>query len=702
MFNPTFYFFADTAEGAYGQWFELGQQLRSGHWPLMNPDAWMAGNYVAEGQWGLWNPVVLLIGLLVSLGGSAVLVSSVVKLVFLSIGAVGFHMWARHLGAPVSWAALAGFTAALAGDTIFQDAASWVTNLMVWAWFGWAAWGLQRFATRQGSVLWPIAATYLVITVGYAQGTLMLILLYVVLLLDAGLRRRWDEALRLFSVGVVSGLVALAVFLPGLLTSGVTERTDEIRNDGFMVLSLSGLATAATPASRGHLPGWWGNYAHVPFLYIAWFLPLAALVPGTVWRAHRRSLFALGVFATLVLAWSMGPSEIGPLRFPVRSLPWLASSVVLGLVVLLAATAREAAPRRGSRLGVALALMAFSAWVNIAAVPEATDRTLKFGLVTTAAVVGAWWLLGYAEARARTFLLPWLMVAMGVFLAVAQFRAFAPALQSRSDVPVEAATYIDATPPGYGDGIVVGDPLALGEDLWAETAFGNAWYLVDDVRVQNLYTPIGFEAYSQDLCFSYDGRTCPQLVERLFDVDRATGVRLVDLLSIDVVQVLASDEHPARTLASLPVPTGWSRAEASNQSVTWVRDGSTGSAGGVVHVSSGVEVIGYASEPNGVTVHLGAVPADGGQVVFSRLAWPGYTATGATLGQPLRGYLLTIDIPAEAAHTAVSVTFQPPGWTVARGAMLVAGVLTIILLVAEVRAARGARKGRPGHGIVPG
>lgn len=688
LFNPTFYFLADTAEGAYGQWFELGQQVRAGHWPLMNPDAWMAGNYVAEGQWGLWNPLVLLIGVLVSFGGNAVVVSTGVKLVFLAIGAVGFHLWARHLGAPVGWAVLAGFTAALAGQTIFQDAASWVTNLMVWAWFGWSAWALQRFSTRQGSVFWPIATTYLMITVGYAQGTLMLILLYAALLGDAAVRRHWDKALRLFSVGVVSGLFALAVFLPGLLTSSVTERTDEILNNGFMVLSLSGLATAATPASRGHLPGWWGDYAHVPFLYIAWFLPLVALVPSSVWRAHRRTLSALGVFAALVLVWSMGPSEIGPLRFPARSLPWLASSVVAGLIVLLAAAAREAVPRRGSRLWLALSFMAFSAWVNIAAVPEAADRTYKFGLVTAVAIVGAWWLLGHADARVRTRLLPWLMVAVGVFLAVAQFRAFAPQLQSRSDVPVEVDSYLEATPPGAGDGIIVGDPLSLGSDLWDETAFGNAWYLVDDVRVQNLYTPVGFEAYSQDLCLAYDGRTCPQLVERLFAEDRTTGLMLVDLLSLDVVQVLASKEHPAGTLGSLPVPTGWSRAEVTDQAVTWVRDGSTGTAGGVVYASPGVEVTGYVSRPDEVTVQLGAVPAGGGQVAFSRLAWPGYEASGAQLADPLRGYLVVLDVPASAAGGSVALTFRPPGWMAVMAAMGAAVLLTVGFLVLEVRAKR--------------
>ena len=45
-----FYYFDDTAGGAFGQWWELGQQLRRGRWPILSLDSGYAGNYLVEGH----------------------------------------------------------------------------------------------------------------------------------------------------------------------------------------------------------------------------------------------------------------------------------------------------------------------------------------------------------------------------------------------------------------------------------------------------------------------------------------------------------------------------------------------------------------------------------------------------------------------------------------------------------------------------
>jgi hypothetical protein len=56
------------------------------------------------------------------------------------------------------------------------------------------------------------------------------------------------------------------------------------------------------------------------------------------------------------------------------------------------------------------------------------------------------------------------------------------------------------------------------------------------------------------------------------------------------------------------------------------------------------------------------VPASGGRVVLAALAWPGFGSDVGHLATPVDGYLLTVDVPADAAGRTVTVRYSPPGW----------------------------------------
>ena len=702
--NPSFYFYADTPEGAYGQWYELGEKLLEGQWPLLSPSAWMAGNYVAEGQWGLWNPLVLLTALLVHACPDAILASTLVKLAFLAIAAVGIHLLTRDLGASPRWALVAAVTAPLAGFTLFMDATSWVTNLMVWALFPWTLWGIRRYAEGRGLLLWPALAGYLLVTIGYVQGTLMLILLYIALLGVAVVRRRWRIAGRTFLIGVVHGLVTIAVYLPGLLTSEVTRRTDTVRNDGFMVLTLSGLATGTTPFSLGDLSGWWGRFTDLPLLYIAWFLPLVLLVSGRRVRALAPRLASLWVFGGLVLVLATAPSEMGPLRYPARSLPWIALVLIVTAVVLLDRGLRRR-PGEGALAGV-LAWMGFSAWLVWAARPELwhAPRALSHLLLMAAGAAAVWVLArrrsGAVGRGVSRFLVPAIVLVVALGVSAMQIRTYAPLMHSRSDYPADASVYVDAVPVAQGDGIVIGNEAALMRPFSDETVYGNFWYLNADADFQNVYTPVGFAAYADDTCMEYDGVTCMELADTLASTDPTTGVPVADLLSTDTIQILADGRWSIEEIEAKEPPQGWHVAESDERSVTWVRDAETPPAGSAVWASDGTTFTQGPESDLSSTVHIDSVGPEGGTIVFSRLDWPGYTASGATISEdPVRGYLLTVDVPPDAAGTDVTVTFRPPAWRAILAAMALAGTITVAataaqLIIARRRAAATPRAGQ--------
>jgi hypothetical protein len=694
MFNRQFYFFADTPDGAFGQWYELGQQLLSGSWPLMNPAAWMAGNYVAEGQWGLWNPLVLGLAILITAIPSAVFSATIVKLIFLVMGALGTYALARSYRATPQWAAVAGIAAPLAGFTLFMDAPSWVTNLMVWSLFSWAVVAIRLWMARAGwTIVLAFIGCYLLITVGYVQGTLMLVLYFIAALLETVIQRSREGALRLLMAGAVAGLIAVAVYLPGLLTASVTTRSSGISNDGFMVLTLSGLATSSVPSGQADLSGWWGRFTEVPLLYIAWFLPLVLFASTLTIRVRWRELSSLALFGVLALMLAVGPAALGPLRFPARTMPWIALTAIVLTCVVLSLTGRAVRLHAGRCITVGV-VSAFAYWLAASQSPAAWKQHIGFAVLTTAAVVIVWWVwrnTGSTKSSRGTGAI----VATTLIVLVGQSALYADRLVSRADFPADVADYENTMPTGQGDGIVIGTPLGLPSAAFDEVAFANMWYLNDVTAVQNLYTPTEHKAYSADLCILYDGRTCYELLDRLFDRDRTTGALIVDLLSIDSIQMIADDERPIDELARLSAPAGWSQTFVGDFSVIWTRDVSTPAAGDVTWSSDGLSISGTTVSPSSVSFDVDSVPASGGTVVMSRIAWPGYSAAGATLAEPLRGYLVTVDVPAEARGERVTVSFRPPGWPLIVTSMLVSAALSVLMAVLSVRTGRAEIRSLP-------
>jgi hypothetical protein len=694
-FNPQFYFFADTPDGAYGQWYELGQQLSAGNWPLMNPAGWMAGDYVAEGQWGLWNPLILGLSVLITVIPSAVAGATLFKMVFLVIGALGTYALVRSYAGTPRWAALAGFAAPFAGFTLFMDASSWATNLFVWALFPWCVAAIRRWTARGGLNIVPLfVACYLLITVGYVQGTLMLVFAFLAAFAESVIRRSARSALRLVGAGAVAGLIALAVYLPGVLTAPVTTRTGGVGNDGFMVLTLSGLATSSVPSAEADLLGWWGRFTEVPLLYIAWFLPLVLFVSGEVVRRRWRELSGLAIFGALALLLAVGPSTLGPLRFPSRTMPWIALTAIVLTCISLSWTGRRV-QLSTARCVVVGATSAFAYWLAVSQVPGAWKQHLIFALLTTAAIVAVWW----RWRRVGTTQDRWggiVIVATILATLLGQSAIYADRLVSRADYPADVADYAHTMPSAKGDGIVIGSPLGLPQDAFREVAFANMWYLNDAVDVQNLYTPTEHREYAEDLCITYDGRTCFDLLERLFEDDATAGVPLADLLSLDAVQILIDADHTIANLKRLPPPRGWSQTFAGDYSVVWTRDDPSSSAGDVVWTTPGVELSDVTVSDAETTFTVDGAPASGGTVVLSRIAWPGYFAANAELSAPLRGYLVAVDLPADASGERVTVTFRPPWWPLVLSSMIAAFALTAFIAGLEfVR----LRRARPADGL---
>jgi hypothetical protein len=547
------------------------------------------------------------------------------------------------------------------GMTQYLDLPSWTAGLMIWALLPWVWWALRRTMLDGANPALVLVLGYLLVSVGYVYGTVMLILVLAVSLVETRVGRDRAAALRVLGVGVVCGLVACAVYLPGVLTAPVTMRSSatlewsgKFASDPLALLT-SPLPTAAVPGVTEHV---------IPYAYLAWFLPLLLLLLD--WAAVRRHWRPVAGVALMVAVMALvvvaAPARLGPIRWPLRLQPFLVQPVV----VLAAALASRHAVRRPSRRRLGFGL----AWVLLAGVAAALRApTIRVGVLVgvvlvAAAVGGGWWWVrraGDRPGRGSWFRWGALLAAVVTVVLTGVQHGFFPGVPSpERNMPADARAYLRPLPAARGDVVVVGDTGARleADPGWAaESLSGSAWYLGRH-PVQNTYTTIGFRPFRDRYCIAYDGSTCPELLDALFSTEPTTGLLRADLLAVSTVLLVRGD-LPGRDLSA--PPPGWRVAASTARTVTWVRRQPVPGAGRPVWASPGTSVRLRSSDDRGAQFAVRA-PAGGGRVVLSRLAWPGYRVEGGRAGTSVDGYLLTVDLPPGARM--VTVRFSPPGWPV--------------------------------------
>lgn len=662
LWNSKHYFVDDSVNGAFGQWYHLGQSLLAGRIPLLEPTAWSSGNLVAEGQWGFANPLVVLIAVLSTFASDAAVFTTVVKVCAILIGAAGVFFLALQAGARAQFAAVAAAVAPFTGFTTYFDAPSWVTGLFAWALMPWFWALLLRLRADIGSPIAAFVAGYLIISIGYVHGTLALVIILATTLALQALRRDWRGAIRVVALGAMLGLVALAVHLTSVLTAPVTNRGgNAIYMDQFMALDLSGLVMSPVSTALPQVAAWWwtGFTSPVPLVYVTCLLPLLAFVRWRdLLRTHRPAVEILATGAAF-LTFILLPTVIGPLRYPTRMLPYVALCAIVLLVVGLE---RSFAISR-ARLWAAASLLAAPAFLAWAQYPQIGKRIAVATLIGTAAVA-VFVLLRRRQAVGR---LAVALIALSVLAFSLQQWIYPRSIWAEQYVPTDVSELQTQLEESEGDTIVVGNPLDVGDPaLWNETLFANTWY-VNPHAVVNRYQLLGFRGFNDTVCLGYLGETCPELAERLFETRPDTGLTLADELAVSSVQIVKT-ESTERYLDA--PPAGWHVAEDAKYTQLWVRNSAIPGAGGVISAGDAT-ISDVRIEPETASFHVthdGDTPT---RIILSRLAWPGYTAAGATLVDPADGFLLAVEVPA-GFDGDVSVSFRPAGQTVGVIALTVA------------------------------
>ncbi len=694
-----YYFYGDTQIGSFGQWYHFGQSLLEGRWPYLDLGGWRGGNAAAEGQVGLFNPVIMAIAVLSTKTSSALAFATAVKVGTALFGMSGVYVLARQFRVAPPWAYVAATATLLGGVTQYLDLATWMTGLEVWALVPWCWWAIRRTMTNRANPALALVFCYLMVSIGYVYGTIYLVLVFVACLVDGYRLHGKGAVLRVLGMGVCAGLLTLTVYLPGVLTAPVTARNGlAITNDNSLAVQVSNYFASMIPATE--IPANGIARSANPVGYIAWFLPLLAFVDRRRIRAALRPMTGMILVLVVFAMWSVGPTIVGPLRYPARVMPIVAMCAILLTVVLI--DRASTAPRRG-RLFAALATVVVGAYLGTTrAVWHAIPVLIQMALILGGVVLvwGAWRMLSkggrtgrFGSVGAGTCAV--IVAVFGVGLSAEQHIVTPLPASTNRNMPADVADYAPVLADAKGDVMVIGDQrtyLQKHPDAAADILIGSSWYLTDR-EVSNSYSTISFRTYMNRYCIGIVGATCRGAAATLASTEPTTGLPRADLLSLSTLLIF---KPTTGTVGEKSPPPGWHVAKVNDLVVMWVRDKPLPTAGGVVHTSTGTTVTEVRRDDNAATIRVDQVPSSGGTVTFSRLAWPGYKVDGgARLATPVDQYLLTIDVPGSAVGRTVTVRFAPPGFALEMGAWALSVLASVLWVVVAAVRRRREHSGRP-------
>lgn len=695
-----FYQRGDTAAQFAPTWWHFGDMVREGQWPLwLDPQSWAGGNYVAEALFGTYNPLNVLVWLAVSLGPDLAVSTYLVKASVMVLLALGTYLLAREYDAVPAPAAAVAIALPFSGFTLFWDAGSWPSGLMAFAYAPWVWLTFRRALRGAGSPFWAFLAGLLAVLNGNPYGTLAVITIGAALVVEGLVQRAWGGVARLALVGIAVAAFLPLVYLPLLESSDLAVRASGalFENSGKLRPTAGDLLAASSPLHTPPIKAITGPML-VPATFLAWFvLPLLPWLRWGALRRRGREFVGLALVTIVYLALTLGPSKLWLFRWPLRVIEYLYLGVLVVFAVLLSqGLARTSLRPRLVGTGVILAALGWLTWSQD---PAALRRAVLGTAVVAALTVVA--LAAHLVVR-RTALVALVAIGgVGVVLAM-QVSVFGENASSRvwhvpSDVSALQDTFADREgrvmqfadlKPLQNRALHNKGQLAKLERQW-DTFLPGSMHHPAGVEAVNNYTGMGFLPFSKNFCMEYDGLTKACGYRNVWKVGGPGQPALADLMKLDTIVV-----QPALAEGVTP-GQGWTEQSADDQVIVLRHEGEQPYAGSELSwVSDGVEVA-RATSRGDLHESLEVVSAEeGGELVFSMLAWPGWSAD--LDGKPLSVTrsdigLLRLTLPAGATGT-VDLTYRPPGLAIG---LVGAGVGSLIGLALAFVGWRSWRRRRP-------
>lgn len=671
------YFWIGDAEVQYAATFHyIGQQLLAGELSWLVPWQGSSANLLLDAQYGLTNPFSWAQSIVISRFDNLQLASFTLFVGYLLLLQGGAIAWLLRLGARGGWAVLGGFAAASGGYVLGSDNFPVLLSLAFLAWLGWA------LAAQQHSAWHAVAIT--VTTFGAMASGAPFTTAAAVLLLTAAVVDAYVAGDRRGAVGrLLPALAGALLALPSIVFTAFafswTLRQGGSENSALYVPGLADVLNSGSATAGLNMHHFRGSVA-LGMLVVAGGLGLA-LLPLVNWPARwwrRPGAITLAATLLTILVLTQGPSDLGPLRWPVR---YLGAYQVLLAVGVAAAFGLFGVRTTRGRIGAAFAIWAAFGYVTFARSPQFLPQHL-LSIALAGVLVGV-------VALARPRWAPW--GAVGLCFLVMLWAAFGQPPGPRATSwgqPTSVAAYQQPLGTQPERSLVLYPHQMNASAAAQQGVFVGQNYLLGPARAGLGYSSVGQRYSAELMCTAINGATCPEGVDRMLQTEPTTGRQWIELLGVDTITAHRSFVAALRE----GLPSSWREEQQTTDFVVFRRSADPRLVGRISAMPEQASATAMAVGDTSSTYDIES--PGGGPVVFADVYWPGYTAAwnGEPLVvEPLGNALVAVEVPSGAG--TLTVEYRPAGTGVAVGAVG-AGVLLLAGALIWLRR-------RPGQPSVP-
>ena len=692
------FFFVDDAQNEFLPFYrEMGRLWLSGQLPILTTNSWLGGNILVDMVLSPFAPQTILASVVAASAASNA--AAILTFTFFNLALVVASGWwlGRSFGLESRWGVLLGFLLATQPMFLYVLSATWWNSAGAYAWFVFAFAALLHLRREPGR--WAFAASTLGACALLASASAQFHLAYgvtvvIVVVADFLERRDAGRSIRLLlapacavfiaAVPLMSEYVSVADLL--VRVSGFHNRQDVLRPHWGMLVNTFN-------PYYGSYMAWWQGLTYMPvslgYSTVLVFFALAYFrwrPPATV---EQRVLAA---FAVLALVLCLFPAQFGPLRVPSRFLPLLALSASVYSVQRMA-LGRVRIDCRRAMLGLGFAMLVavsamFSAEGDLRAAPPALRLQLALALIG-GGVLSIAYLARRPAAPAGWFRWAATISFAAWFSGVMVTPTLTHVNFPHTDLP--DADGIAATGrPGYMVSLCGAVHIVQARDM---TDLASARFLLYGQRAINGYSPVGHRGFARHFPYGsphglFQGPAV--LAGMSGSAQGLPGVSVHHVFQLSDI-VACEKDVTAPVLAKMEA-AGLKVVRKLEQDRVLIQPVQPLGASGSLLRTDGAQGV-EPARPSRMTSERFSVPASEAprSLYFSRLYWPGYSATLG--GEPLRlsrylSALIKVDVPAGRSGE-LELRYEPTTWRWTRWSLLF-GILLAAATLLSWRAGRGA------------